>query len=105
MTLASNPSGVRAALAAHRVEIDESLKRHAASNPRLFGSYARGEASEQSDVDILVDLLPHSGNPLLRLAGLNEEISRILGQDVDVVAVELLRAPVAKTALADAIPL
>jgi predicted nucleotidyltransferase len=105
MTLASNPSDVRAVLAAHRVEIDQSLNRHAASNPRLFGSYARGEASDYSDVDILVDLLPDGGNPLMRLAGLNEEISRIIGRDVDVVAAELLREPVAKSALADAIPL
>ena len=105
MTPTTNRPDVRATLAAHRADIHESLTRHAATNPRLFGSFARGQASDQSDVDILVDLLPDSGNPLMRLAGLNEELSRILGRDVDVVAVELLKEPVAKTALADAIAL
>ena len=105
MAPTQNRTDVRATLPTHRVEIHESLTRHGATSPRLFGSFARGEASEESDVDILVDLLPDRGKPLMRLAGLNEELGRILGRDVDVVAVELLKEPVAKTALDDAIAL
>ena len=79
--------------------------RYGASNPRLFGSVARGDATVGSDVDVLVDLDPGGGNALMRLAGLSEEFSRILGMDVDVVAPEVLRDPVAQTALADAVAL
>jgi len=65
----------------------------------IFGSVARGDATSESDIDIIVELLPGGANPLMRLAGLSEEFRLILGRDVDVVAVDLLKAPVAKTAL------
>lgn len=94
---------VRELIAAHRDDLQASLIRHAASNPRLFGSVARGDARPDSDIDILVDLLPGGANPLMRLAGLSEEFRLILGRDVDVVAVDLLKAPVAQTALSDAV--
>ena len=94
---------VRTVIEARRDELQESLVRHAAGNPRLFGSVARGDATQDSDIDIIVDLLPGGANPLMRLAGLSEEFRVILGRDVDVVAVDLLKAPVAQTALDDAI--
>jgi uncharacterized protein len=94
---------VRAKISAHREDLQESLNRHAATNPRLFGSVARGDATSESDIDIIVDLLPGGANPLMRLAGLSEEFRLILGRDVDVVAVDLLKSPVAKAALDNAI--
>ena len=105
MTGTTHATDARAAIAAHRGELDAVLKRYQASNPRLFGSVARGDATAASDVDVLVDLDPTGGNPLLRLAGLGEEFRRIMGLEVDVVAVELLRDRVAETALADAVAL
>ena len=96
-------NALREVIAAHRADLQESLIRHAASNPRLFGSVARGDARPDSDIDIIVDLLPGGANPLMRLAGLSEEFRLILGRDVDVVAVDLLKAPVAKTALEHAV--
>ena len=92
----------REAVAARREQLDEVLRRYGASNPRLFGSVARGDATTDSDLDVLVDLDPAGGNPLMRLAGLSEEFRRVLGVDVDVVAAELLRDGVAETALTDA---
>ena len=86
-------------IAAHRDDLQKSLNRHAASNPRLFGSVARGDATPNSDIDIIVDLLSGEANPLMRLAGLSEEFRLILGRDVDVVAADLLESSVAKTAL------
>jgi len=79
------------------------LERYGAVNVRVFGSVARGDAREDSDLDLLVDLLPGKGNPLMRLAGLSEELSTALGVQVDVVAAELLRREVSATALADAV--
>lgn len=94
-----------AALAGNRAALGRSLARHAATNPRIFGSVARGDATNDSDIDIIVDLLPGNGNPLLRLAGISEEFRLILGREVDVVACEVLKEQISKTALADAVPL
>lgn len=104
-TVTDRTAAVRAAIAANRVALTEALGRYGASNPRLFGSVARGEAGETSDVDVLVDLDPEAGNPLLRVAGLGEELSRILGVRVDVVTESLLREPVSASVHQDAVVL
>jgi predicted nucleotidyltransferase len=96
---------LRRALASHRPALVEVLSRYNARNPRLFGSVARGDAGADSDIDLLVDLDPDSGNELLRVAGIGEEFSRILGIRVDVVADSLFREPVAAAALRDAVEL
>lgn len=79
------------------------LDRFGATNPRLFGSVARGDARDDSDLDLLVDLTPGAGNELLRVAGLAEELSELLSVRVDVVATTLLRDEVSATALEDAV--
>jgi predicted nucleotidyltransferase len=94
---------VRAALDQHADEIAAILARYAATDPRLFGSVARGEAKNDSDVDILVQLTPGAGNPLLRVSGIAEEMSRLLGTKVDVVAPELLRDVVSAAATAESV--
>jgi hypothetical protein len=80
------------------------LSKYDASNPRLFGSVARGDAREDSDIDLLVDLAPGAGNELMRVSGISEELSTLVGVRVDVVAATLLRGEVSATALADAVP-
>lgn len=102
-TVASESAALRAAVAARRDALDEVLDRYGATNPRLFGSVARGDANGRSDLDLLVDLLPAEGNELLRVAGIAEELSKILGRRVDVVTPSLLRNEVSATALADAV--
>ena len=94
---------VRAAIVRHRPRVAEVLRRYGATNLRMFGSVARGDAGEDSDLDLLVDLVPGRGNDWLRVAGLAEELSELLGLRVDVVAAALLRDEVSSTALADAI--
>ncbi|GGK83758.1 nucleotidyltransferase family protein [Ornithinimicrobium pekingense] len=103
-TVTSDSVALRAALASHRGVLDEILQRYGATNPRLFGSVARGDATADSDLDILVDLLPDGGNPLLRVAGISEDLSEVLERRVDVVTASLLRDEVSATALADAVP-
>ncbi len=95
---------LRAAFELHRSHIDELLDRYGATNPRLFGSVARGDAREDSDLDLLVDLAPGAGNELMRVSGLAEELGEFLGVRVDVVAAPLLRDQVSATALEDAVP-
>ncbi|WP_024285629.1 nucleotidyltransferase family protein [Cellulomonas sp. KRMCY2] len=75
-------------------QVDNHLARYGASNPRLFGSVARGDAVEGSDVDLLLDLDPAGGNVLLRVAGIGEELSVLLGVKMDVVSDALLCGPV-----------
>ncbi len=103
-TITSESATLRAEIAARRDALDEILDRYAATNPRLFGSVARGEATASSDVDVLVDLQPGGGNELLRVSGIAEELSLLLGRRVDVVTSSLLRSEVSATALADAVP-
>ena len=49
----------------------------------LFGSWARGEAREDSDVDVLVEVDPSIG---LRFVELGEDLERALGRRVDLVS-------------------
>lgn len=94
-----------AALKSDRSRVDQVLDRYGATNPRLFGSVARGDAREDSDLDLLVDLNPGAGNAMLRVSGLAEELSDLLGVRVDVVSAPLLRDEVSVTALDDAVAL
>jgi hypothetical protein len=89
----------------HSAEVLSVLRRYGAANPRLFGSVARGDAGPASDIDILVDLEAGGGNPLMRIAGMSEELSVLLGVRVDVVCDELLRDRVSATAHAEAVAL
>jgi uncharacterized protein len=69
---------------AHRELILSIASRHGARNVRLFGSTARETSSEQSDVDLLVDLDP--GRSLMDLGGLLMDLQAALPRRVDVAA-------------------
>lgn len=96
---------LREVISAHRDELEVVLERYGAVNPRVFGSVARGDANGESDIDILVDLVPGEGSVLMRLGGLTEGFRAIIGHPVDVVTPGVLRQGVSTTALADAVPL
>jgi predicted nucleotidyltransferase len=65
----------------HRETIRRLVFEAGMGNPRVFGSAARGEDGEDSDLDILVD--PASKTSLLDLAGLQIEIEARTGVKVD----------------------
>lgn len=69
------------ALARHRDEVLRIIARYPVSNPRIFGSTARGEDTEDSDLDILVDDRHAS---TFDLAGLELELEALLRSHVDV---------------------
>lgn len=75
--------GIELLLKEKREEILRIAARHGASNVRIFGSVARGEADEASDIDFLVELEP--GRSLLDHAALSVELEEFLGRNVDVV--------------------
>jgi len=97
---------LREVLDARRDDFLSLLNKYSATNPKLFGSVARGTANADSDIDILVEMDPADGNLLMRASGLMEETRVLFGRDdIDVFPVQLLKRPVSATALDDAIAL
>lgn len=85
-------------IAQNRSSIDDVFRRYGATNPRLFGSVARGDAHEHSDIDIMVDIADTKGSTIMKLAGISESLRRLLGVRVDVVAPAVLREKVSAEA-------
>jgi len=83
-----------------KATIDAAEKR---CDVRVFGSVARGEDTETSDIDLLVDL--EEGVGLVDLIGLERELSELLGVGVDVVPADTLKSRIRAGVLAEAIPL
>lgn len=90
-------------MAAQRSDILDVAARHGAHNVRVFGSVARGEAGELSDVDFLVSL--EKGRSLLDLSGLLLDLQELLGCEVDVVPDDSLHWYIRDRVLREAMPL
>lgn len=86
-----------------RDEILHIVASRGASNPRVFGSVARGEADRDSDVDFLVDL--ESGRTLFDLGGLLMDLRELLQCEVDVVTEAGLKPRIRDRVLREARPL
>ena len=86
-----------------REDIVRAAARHGASNIRIFGSVARGEADDASDIDFLVEMAP--GRSLLDMGGLLMDLRALLDRDVDVVSERGLRREIRDRVLREAIPL
>ena len=70
------------ALQTHRDRIREIALSHRVTNPRVFGSVLRGEDTEDSDLDILVD--PTAEATLFDIAKIQMELNQLLNISVDV---------------------
>lgn len=70
-------------MAAHRGELLDVLRRHGVTNPEIFGSAARGDDGEDSDVDLLVDF--PAGTDIIDIIGIKRELEDVLGVPVDLV--------------------
>lgn len=64
-----------------RNAVRAAAERFRTVNPRVFGSVARGDDADGSDLDLLVDPLP--GTTLFDLGGLQVELEALLGVPVD----------------------
>ena len=90
----------------HLPELREAIVAAAAScgasNVRLFGSAARGEEHDDSDIDFLVRL--DADRTLLDLVRLESRLENLLGRPVDVVTESSLAEPIRARALREAVP-
>jgi uncharacterized protein len=87
----------------HRRLLLNAAERHGVGHLRAFGSLARGEATAESDVDLLVDLKP--GRTLLDLAAFRREAEEILDLPVDVATADMLKDRIRDEVLNEALPL
>jgi len=58
-------------------------KRHYIKRLSLFGSFLQGKATPDSDIDLLVEFDPEHIPGFIRLAGMENELTEILGYKVD----------------------
>lgn len=80
------------------------IEKYGMASASLFGSYARGDATHDSDIDIL--LVGKPGFRPLNVFGFGEELRRALGKDVDVYEIsELDEGPFRREVLAQAVAL
>ena len=56
----------------------------------LFGSYARNEATEKSDVDILIDRSGSSIRSMLDMGALYEDLHGAVGKEIDLITTQAL---------------
>ena len=71
-----------------REKIAEFCKRNHIRKLSLFGSVLRRDFGSDSDIDLLVEFDPEHIPGLIRLAGMEIELTKILGRKVDVRTVQ-----------------
>lgn len=86
-----------------RDEIRRIAAYHGAVNVRVFGSVARGEARDGSDLDLLIDVGPRVSSWFP--AGLILDLEKLLDCRVEVVTERALRPELRDRVLAEAIPI
>lgn len=98
--MATDTTGLLATLR----ELEPALRRrYKAREMALFGSYARGEGTADSDVDVLVDF--EEGADIFDLIGLTMALEEALSREVDVVPRTSLRREIRDEVLREAVAL
>ena len=79
------PSPQARALRNHRDALLAEAARRGLENVRVFGSVARGEADEDSDIDLLVSIIPNAKVGGIAMIGFQSRAEKMLGRPVDLV--------------------
>ena len=74
-----------------RMLVAPVAKKHGLRSIYVFGSYARNEAADDSDVDLLIDREGSSIHGIFGMNALLSELREALGKDVDLVTLQSLR--------------
>jgi predicted nucleotidyltransferase len=90
-------------LSIDKPQIDAILRRYGVVNVSVFGSFARDEATANSDLDLLVTYKP--GTNLFDVMSLQDELEQTLGRKVDLVSQKYLSKRLAKRITKDLRPL
>ena len=88
----------------------ETLRQHEAElkaagvmHLRLFGSVARGDQTEGSDIDLMADVDPSHRRTLVTLSRIQNLLSDLLGAQVDLTLTNALREPIRSRAQREAV--
>ena len=96
--------GINDLLQEQRSQILAIAQKHGAYNVRVFGSVARGEATEESDIDFLVDYDLEKITPWFP-AGLLIDLEQLLDRKVDIATVDMLKERIRDRILHEAVML
>jgi predicted nucleotidyltransferase len=77
------------------------LKRYLIKRAALFGSFAKGDAGADSDIDLLIE--PEHGFTMFNLLKLEEEISSLTKRKVDLIEYSALKSSIREEVLSSAI--
>lgn len=86
-----------------RKKILPILKRYGVKRAAVFGSFVRGEAKKNSDIDILVEI--EADISLLDFIGLKLEIEEALGRKIDLVEYSTLKPFIRERVLREQVPI
>ena len=78
--------------------------KHGAYNVRIFGSVARGKATEDSDIDFLIDYYSSKRSPWFT-AGLMLDLESLLQRKVDVATIDMLKERIRERVLKETVKL
>jgi len=95
--------GIPEIVTPHRREILAIVRKNRARNPRVFGSVARGTATNASDLDLLVEFSDRAS--AFDHVGLIQDLDELLGRKVDVAEPDGLHWIVRPQVLVEAVPL
>lgn len=95
--------GIQEIIGDKRGAILDLMARYGASNVRIFGSVARGEAGPESDVDLLVQFPERTS--IFDIVGLWQDLSQLLQREVDLLPDHPDGGPITQIARAEGVPL
>jgi predicted nucleotidyltransferase len=87
----------------NRDAIRAVVNKYGCSNPRVFGSLARGEATESSDIDFIIDA--GETTSLFDLSGIHYELAQLLKTRVDLVTSRQIPPEMKKEVFETVIPI